>query len=106
MKYTFVSMKPSSDKVHKFEVTLQEKTQAQTQTPGKLHVVRFGAVEYSDYTKHKDDERKQRYIIRHQKRENWKISGVLTAGFWSRWVLWNKKTLKESVDDTKQKFNL
>ena len=32
--------------------------------------VRFGAKGYEDFTIHKDEERKQRYIKRHQAREN------------------------------------
>ena len=49
----------------------------------------FGAKGYSDYTIHKDDERKERYINRHRKSEDW--NNIYTAGFWSRWCLWNKK---------------
>jgi len=33
--------------------------------------VSFGASGYSDYTQHKDPERKQRYLNRHKKKENW-----------------------------------
>jgi hypothetical protein len=66
--------------------------------------VHFGASGMSDYTKHHDDERKQRYIDRHKKRENWGTTGYKTAGFWSKQILWNKKTLKASVDDLNQKF--
>ena len=66
--------------------------------------VRFGAKGYEDFTIHKDEERKQRYIKRHQARENWAKSGIDTAGFWSRWLLWNKKTIKDSYEDIKQRF--
>ena len=66
--------------------------------------VSFGQKMASDYTKHKDKERKERYIARHKKNEDWTSSGVKTAGFWSRWTTWNKKTLKESVDDINNKF--
>lgn len=64
--------------------------------------VDFGAAGYSDYTKHKDPERKQRYIIRHQKRENWTPSGIHTAGFWSRWILWGEPTLNASKKYTQK----
>ena len=53
---------------------------------------------------HKDDERKQRYIKHHEKRETW--DDPLTAGFWSRSLLWNKNTLQESIDDINKRFNL
>ena len=68
--------------------------------------VHFGAVGYSDYTKHKDDERKERYIKRHNARENWTKSGVKSAGFWSRWVLWNKPNLEQSIKDTENRFGI
>jgi hypothetical protein len=34
----------------------------------------------------------------------WGKSGIDTAGFWSRWLLWNKPTIKESYDDIKRRF--
>ena len=66
--------------------------------------VSFGQKMASDYTKHKDKERKERYIARHKKNEDWNKSGVKTAGFWSRHILWAKPTLKESVADLNNKF--
>ena len=60
--------------------------------------IHFGAAGMSDYTKHKDDERKQRYIDRHKKNENWTASGVDTAGFMSKHLLWGEKTLNGSID--------
>jgi hypothetical protein len=70
----------------------------------KDKVVSFGSKGYSDFTLHKDEERKQRYIERHRKREHWGKDGVETAGFLSRWVLWNKPTLKESIKDANKKL--
>ncbi len=66
--------------------------------------IQFGAKSYSDFTKHRDAERKQRYIQRHKKRENWK--DPTTAGFWSLWILWNKPTIRGSLADTRKRFNL
>ena len=68
--------------------------------------VHFGGAGYSDYTKHKDPERKENYIARHKKNENWKKSGIKTAGFWSRWLLWGEPTLKESIKEIERKFNV
>ena len=59
--------------------------------------ISFGAAGMSDFTLHKDDDRKQRYIARHQKNENWR--DPKTAGFYSRFILWNKPTLQASVND-------
>ncbi len=61
-----------------------------------------GAKGMSDFTKHKDEERKQRYIDRHRKNENW--NDIKSAGFYSRWVTWNKPTLSQSVSDINNKF--
>ena len=66
--------------------------------------VHFGQAGASDMTQHKDKDRKQRYIDRHKKNENWGASGVDTAGFYSRWVTWNKETLTKSVDDLNNRF--
>ena len=64
--------------------------------------VSFGSAEHSDFTKHKDEERKRSYLNRHKKNENW--SDPTTAGFMSRWILWDKKTLTESIKDTNNRF--
>ena len=64
----------------------------------------FGQASASDFTLHKDETRKQRYINRHKKNENWNNKD--TAGFWSRWLLWEKPTIKESYDNIKKKINI
>jgi hypothetical protein len=66
--------------------------------------VSFGARGYSDYTLPKDDERKSRYVNRHKKNEDWALSGIDTPGFYAKHILWNKKTVKESVDDLNKKY--
>ena len=66
----------------------------------------FGAKGYSDYTKHKNRSRMHRYETRHRSRENWKKSGLETAGFWSKWILWNKPGLIESIRDTEHRFGI
>jgi len=69
---------------------------------GRTKTVHFGAAGMSDFTKHKDPERKQRYINRHKTGENWK--DPTTPGSLSRWVLWNKPTLSASIADYKKRF--
>jgi hypothetical protein len=69
----------------------------------KIH---FGAAGYEDYTQHGNMARKQQYILRHQDKENWFKSGLDTAGFWARWLLWNKDTLEESARDIEHRFNV
>ena len=68
--------------------------------------ISFGAAGASDFTIHKDPARKERYISRHAKREDWEKSGVKTAGHWSKHLLWNKDTLRKSIDDISRKHNL
>jgi len=69
------------------------------------YLIHFGAVGYSDYTKHKDPDRKQRYINRHSK-ESWGAKGIYTAGFWARWILWNEPTIAGSIKNTEKKFRI
>ena len=64
--------------------------------------IHFGAKGYSDFTIHKDEERKDRYINRHKKTENW--NDPKTAGFYAKNILWNKKSVKASVEDTNKRF--
>ena len=68
--------------------------------------VYFGASGYSDFTIHKDEARKQRYLNRHRNNENWTKSGINSAGFWSRWLLWNLPTISSSYQDIKKRFNI
>ncbi len=69
---------------------------------GREKKVDFGSSGYSDFTKHKDPERKKRYINRHVSRENW--DDPITPGALSRYILWNKPTFKASLQDYKKKF--
>lgn len=72
---------------------------------GKTRTTSFGAAGMSDFTKNKNTTRKQRYLKRHGRMgENW--NDPISAGALSRWILWNKKTLKASIADYKAKFNL
>jgi len=62
----------------------------------KKYILSFGHSSYKDYTIHGDYERKKRYINRHAKNEDWLKSGLYTAGFWSRWLLWSLPKIKHS----------
>ena len=67
--------------------------------------VYFGAAGMSDFTIHKDEARKQRYINRHKKNENWNKSGVDTAGWWSLKYLWSYPTKEEAYNNIKKDLN-
>jgi hypothetical protein len=89
-----IILRPSSKINKKFMVKVEGKT------------IYFGDSRYEDFTIHKDIVRKERYLKRHKDKENWMKSGIHTAGFWSRWLLWNKPTLRDSIRDTEKRFDL
>ena len=68
-----------------------------TNTNKKIY---FGAAGYEDFTTHKDEERKQRYIARHKKNEDW--NDINTAGFWSYHYLWHFPTKKQAYENIKK----
>ena len=70
----------------------------------KVKTTHFGSAGMSDYTKHKDDERKKLYLARHKSNEDW--NDYTTAGALSRWLLWHKQSLSASFNDYLKRFNL
>lgn len=90
------SIKPSTKPDKKFVATFE--------INGKEKKTHFGSKGMSDFTKHKDEDRKQRYIQRHAK--DLQTKDPSRAGYLSRYILWNKPTLRESIKDYKKKFNL
>ena len=72
-----------------------------TESGRKVYFGQYGA---SDFTIHKDEARRQRYIERHKNRENWTKSGIDTAGWWSRFYLWSYPTKKEAYNYIKSHF--
>lgn len=87
-----IFLRKSYRKDKKYMVTINNKT------------IHFGATGYSDFTEHKNIERKKRYISRHSANENWK--NIYSSGFWARYILWNKPTLMGSIRDTNKRFGL
>ena len=70
----------------------------------KKKTIHFGFKGAEDFTIHKDEERKYRYIDRHKKREDWQ--NPFTAGFWALHTLWNKPTLQSSLNDIKKNYDI
>lgn len=66
-------------------------------------VTHFGDSRYEDFTMHKDVGRRHKYIARHS-RENW--NDPKKAGTLSRYILWNKPTIRESLADFRRKFGV
>lgn len=104
MPYTFVLMSKATDGVHKHVVELLNTDTKRTKT------IKFGAAGAKDFIQYQKEgkavaeARKAAYIARHNKREDWTKSGVDTAGFWSRWILWNMPTLGASLADAKKRM--
>lgn len=100
VKVKFISLKKADDGIHKYVVSLlNEET-------GRINNIKFGAFGMNDYTLTGDVSAKQRYEARHASREDWTKSGVLTKGFWSKWILWNKESIDASLKDTIRRFKL
>jgi hypothetical protein len=91
-----ISLKPSDRKGKKYTVVMEANK--------RNHTIHFGAKGYTDYTINKSDAKKQAYLARHSATEDW--SDPLTAGFWSRWLLWNKLTIRESLADIRRRFGI
>ena len=73
------------------------------QTTKKINTIHFGSAGMSDYTLNNDDKRKALYTKRHQ---NDNINDLNYAGAWSMNLLWNKKTLEESIKDMENRFKI
>lgn len=69
--------------------------------PSGKHVD-FGDINYNDYIiynlhfgKSVADIRRESYLARHSAREDW--TDPYSAGFWSRFLLWEKRSLKSAI---------
>ena len=93
MKYYFPYA--ANDGKHKFYIITKENKK-----------VYFGQHGASDFTLHKDEARKNRYILRHEKNESkfWNKSGIDTASFWSRFYLWEKPTKQAAYEYIKTHY--
>jgi hypothetical protein len=84
--------------------TTGKKYDAYFEINGKEKRVAFGADGYMDYTMHKDPIRRERYIARHKKNENW--SDPTTPGALSRFILWEETDLNRAISKYKKRFNI
>ena len=116
-----VQLTPSPDRRKKYRVTFVDGD-----------YVDFGANGYSNYTKHGDASRMRSYVRRHggnippklekttnvrrihtdmlkvesSTSEDWTRSGIRTAGFWSRWLLWSQPTLEKAKGYITRRFRI
>tara|TARA_R110002096_G_C14496052_1_gene714985 strand:+ start:848 stop:1174 length:327 start_codon:yes stop_codon:yes gene_type:complete len=105
-----VDIKPSTRKGKKLMATFRKDDDKEITT-------HFGSANMRDFTLLNDKNSayyiknsgarevvRQAYLRRHAKRENW--FAPMTAGALSRWILWEKPTLKRSIANFKRKFKL
>jgi hypothetical protein len=92
-----LSIKPSTKPEKKYMATFET-------DKGTTKTTHFGAAGMDDFTKTNNKEQKDRYLARHKANENW--NDPTSAGALSRYVLWNKPTLRASIADFKSHFKL
>lgn len=89
--------------------------------------VHFGGKGYTDYTIHKSKPRMVSYLVRHgatdlnmsdgslrheqidaksmaSHKEHW--DDPYTPGFWSRWLLWSRKSMARAISVIRRKFKI
>jgi len=75
------------------------------QMNGRIKKTSFGANGMEDYTQHHDQERRERYLKRHQK--DLQTNDPTRAGYLSYYILWGPSTrISENIRLFKQKFHL
>jgi hypothetical protein len=93
-----ISIKPSTKPEKKYMATFQTDN-------GRTKTTHFGQAGATDFIRSGGDiERKNRYLARHKSNENW--NDPTSAGALSRYVLWNKPSLRASISDFKSHFKL
>lgn len=94
----FILLKKSTHPEKKYEVKLIGNS-------GREITIHFGAAGMKDYILYSPAEREQHklsYLTRHKATEDW--NNPETAGFWSRWILWNLPTVTASLQYVKKRF--
>ena len=101
------SIKKSLDNKKKLVASFQIKTSKQAKK-FKEKQTNFGynnpEDKMNDYRLHKDIDRRNQYIIRHQK--DLRTDDPTRAGYLSMFMLWNKPTLEASVKDYNRRLKI
>lgn len=105
---TVITLTKSPKKEKKYRVTFKSNDSSLSKGVPLSRHVDFGQKGYSDYTIHKDRARMKRYIGRHARMgENWSVvTGKYSAGFWSRWLLWSKPSLKAAISSVSKRLRI
>lgn len=71
------------------------------QSGGIGQVIHFGEINEYDYTCHRNEAKKQQYLLRNEgEYETFRHHPL----FWTRWLLWNKSSIRESIQDLESRF--
>ena len=95
MTINVIKFKKLTSGAKKFEITFNKN--------GKTYSRKFGSRGMSDFTIHKDKERRERYITRHKK--DLKTNDPMRPGYLSMYILWNKPSVSGSLADYKRRLN-
>lgn len=98
MSIVYIQIMKSDLEGKKYKAVFYDKNRS------KVKTTHFGAKGMSDYTIHKDDERKERYLARHKSNENW--NDYTSSGSLAKYLLWNKTSLSASFNDYLKRFGL
>ncbi len=71
---------------------------------GRERTIHFGQKGSNTFSEGATEGKKDAYLIRHKKNEDW--NNPLSAGALSRWVLWDVRGIKNGVAAFKKRFNL
>jgi len=100
-----LNVKPSPRDDKKYVATFcmcEGETKCTDKDRKKVH---FGSKGSSTYLDHHDEKKRDAYLARHKKNENW--SNPFSAGALSKFILWGKSTsLRENINHFKKRFNL
>lgn len=91
------SLVKDTDGIHKMKATF-------VNDDGRKKTTHFGLKGASDYTIHKDIERRDRYRARHAK--DLETGDPTRAGYLSYYILWNLPTISASLADYRKRFDL
>lgn len=64
----------------------------------------FGSPTAQTYVDGASEQKRQNYLKRHRANEDW--SNIHSAGFWARYLLWEKRTLREAARYIQRNFDI
>ena len=98
----FLGIEPSTRKDKKYMAIFQIGTTGTELKEVVVKKIHFGDKKYSDFTIHKDEERRKLYVNRHR---NDNLENPLSPGSLSMYILWSKPSIEQGVNYYKSKFN-